>query len=454
MYGTGFAFWSNAVFMVELLVAEFIMSSGLKPRSYFPLRAVATLVVLFGLSLAFPSIGGVLYSSFLFLSLFALSFAGLCFCFGESLRTVLFCLLAGYATQHIAYELFDITMLAMGLSKFSGAINVGSNLISSFTTFVTGSGDVRIGNAFIFTMYGAVYFFTYWLIYRITSPRMRDVGNLQLKNGAALIIIAMTIAFDIVISAVVGEYGNGETNKLYIFLLDFMNIFCCILTLYQQFSLAKMHQMSNDLEMVNHLLEQSKKQYELTKENIEIINIKLHDLKHQVRTIGKNNKMNPTAVGELEKAISLYDTAIKTGNNALDIILTEKSVLCNRYNISLSCIADGKQLNFMSEPDLYSLFGNILDNAIEAVVDLEDEKKTIGLSVKRVKKFVFVNIYNYYGGTITLNGELPVTTKGGMLHGYGIKSVKLLAERYGGCLKINARNGIFNLDLLFPISGK
>ncbi len=454
MYNTGPSFWSNAVFIAELLIAEFIMSSGLKRRSYFPLRAIVAAIVLSGCSLAFPSIGGAIYSSFLFFSLLALSFAGLCFCFDESLRTVLFCSLAGYATQHIAYEIFDIAMLAMNIDKISGVPDVGSNPVSSVMTFVNGSGDVRVGNAFIFIIYGAVYFLTYWLVYRITSPRMSDIGDLQLKNGAAMIIIAMTVAFDIVISAIVGEYGNAGVNKKYILLLDVMNIFCCILTLYQQFSLAKMHRMSNDLEMVNHLLEQSEKQYEYIKENTETLNMKLHDLKHQVHTIGKNNEISPAAVGELESAIALYDTAVKTGNDALDIILTEKNVLCNRYNIAFSCIADGKQLNFISEPDLYSLFGNILDNAIEAVVNLEDDKKTIGLSVKRVEKFVFVNEHNYYGGTLTLEGDLPVTTKAGMFHGYGIKSIKMLAERYGGCLKINARNGVFNLDLLFPIGNK
>lgn len=452
MYETGALFWTNAVFMAELLIAELIMSSGLKRRAYFPLRAVVAAVVLFGCSIAFPSMNGVLYSLFLFLSLFALSFGGLYFCFDASLRTVLFCALAGYATQHIAYEISDMSMLLMGLDKISDPINIGSSPKSSFVIFVNGSGDIRMGNAFIFIIYGAAYVLTYWLVYRITSPQMSDISNLQLKNGTALIIIAMTVTFDIIISAIVNEYSNSDFNKIYILLLDLTNMFCCILTLYQQFSLAKMRRIKDDLETVNRLLEQGKKQYEFTKENIESINMKLHDLKHQVRKIGENNEISPAAVGQLEKAIALYDTAVKTGNDALDIILTEKSVLCRCYDISLSCIADGKQLNFMSEPDLYSLFGNILDNAIEAVANLEAEKKAIGLSVKRVKGFVFVNAHNYYDGTLTFNGEIPATTKSGTFHGYGIKSIKMLTERYGGNMKINAKNGIFNIDLLFPVA--
>ena len=449
MYEIGPSFWSKAIFMAELLIAEAIMVSGLKRRPYFVLRLIACVVFCFGLSLSMP-INGALYASFLFLMLFAATLLCAKLCFDESFRTVLFCVLAGYAVQHIAFELFDIAVTAMGLSGASAPTAVGSNPFATFVTFVNGSGNVHIGNAFVVIMYGAAYFLTYWAAARLLLPRMRDISNLQLKNGAALIIISLTVAFDIVISAIVTEYGGNNFNKVYIILLDVTNVFCCMLALYQQFSLAKMHKMGDDLDTVNRMWEQSKKQYDFAKENMELINLKCHDLKHQVRTIGKVNALSPVAVGEIEQVIGAYDSSVETGNDALNVILTEKSLYCGRHDVAFTCMADGKQLAFMSETDLYSLFGNVLDNAIEAVEKLDSDRRAVGLTVKRNNGFVFVNVHNYYDGTLCYDGELPKSTKGGAYHGFGMKSAKLLVEKYGGELKINAKDGVFNLDVVFP----
>ena len=57
-----------------------------------------------------------------------------------------------------------------------------------------------------------------------------------------------------------------------------------------------------------------------------------------------------------------------TGNHALDVILTEKSLICKQKEIKLTCMADGKQLAFMQTTDLYSIFGNLLNNSIEAAL--------------------------------------------------------------------------------------
>ena len=114
-------------------------------------------------------------------------------------------------------------------------------------------------------------------------------------------------------------------------------------------------------------------------------------------------------------------------------------------------MADGKQLDFINEQDIYSMFGNIVDNAVEAAEKLGDDEKVVGLSVKRIKNFVFVNVYNFYKGEIKFVDGLPVTTKNDEInHGYGMKSVKMIAEKYGGELKVTAENGIFNTDLVFP----
>ena len=117
-------------------------------------------------------------------------------------------------------------------------------------------------------------------------------------------------------------------------------------------------------------------------------------------------------------------------------------------------MADGECLDFMQESDIYSLFGNAIDNAIEAVIKLsDDEKRIIGVKVCAVGNMITVNIHNFYEYDIRFNHEtgLPETSKKNKnIHGYGMKSIRYIVEKYDGSLSVKAKDGIFRLDILFP----
>ena len=128
-------------------------------------------------------------------------------------------------------------------------------------------------------------------------------------------------------------------------------------------------------------------QYELSKQTIDIINIKCHDLKHQIHKLDGYSTINNANKQEIENALKIYDSTIKTGNNALDVILTEKSLLGNQKGISFNVIADGKILNFIDPTDIYALFGNAIDNALEALTNIDITNKTISIIIKKVNSF-------------------------------------------------------------------
>ncbi len=211
--------------------------------------------------------------------------------------------------------------------------------------------------------------------------------------------------------------------------------------------------LSTELDFVKKLLQQEKEHYKLFRDNIQIIDIKCHDMKHQIRQIGINKGLDSETVEEIEKSISIYDSDVKTDNEALDVILAEKSLKCIKYNITFSCMADGKRLNFMKDSDVYSLFGNALDNAIEAVVKLKDKsQRVIGLKVCAVGDMTSINVKNFYDGKIEFNKEgIPDSTKlDKSFHGFGLKSIAMIVEKYGGSLSIVAHDEIFNLNILLP----
>lgn len=98
------------------------------------------------------------------------------------------------------------------------------------------------------------------------------------------------------------------------------------------------------------------------------------------------------------------------------------------------------------------MFGNILDNAIEAVYKLKNnEKRQINIVIKNVYSLISITVENYYEGNIVLDKNgLPITTKDNKdFHGFGMKSIKMIVDKYHGDMNITKRNDIFSLNILF-----
>lgn len=156
---------------------------------------------------------------------------------------------------------------------------------------------------------------------------------------------------------------------------------------------------------------------------------------------------------EIEQAINIYEETMKTGNEVVDIVLSEESVVCHRNNINLVCVVDGNLLAFMQPGDLYSLLQNSIHNAFDAVKDLRDEeRRIIRFTVKQVKGMVYMSVENYCDNTdsIEFRDGLPVSKGDGALHGFGMKSMLAVVNKYEGTMNIKAENGIFKLSILLP----
>ena len=136
----------------------------------------------------------------------------------------------------------------------------------------------------------------------------------------------------------------------------------------------------------------------------------------------------------------------------LDTILMGKSIKCEQSGITFTCVADGGALSFMSDMDICSLFGNALDNAIESFDGATgDDAKFIKLAVYKSGELLIVKCENTFNGKVTcVNGDL-ISTKGGRdYRGFGIKSIKAVAEKYGGSVSVAAQPPTFTICAVFP----
>jgi sensor histidine kinase regulating citrate/malate metabolism len=177
-------------------------------------------------------------------------------------------------------------------------------------------------------------------------------------------------------------------------------------------------------------------------------------LKHQIAALRmeKDDARRGEWLDEMEEDIKKYEAENKTGNAVLDILLTGRSLQCQRQGITLTCVADGTLLDFIGTMDLCAIVGNALDNAIESTSRVTNpEERLIHLSLSAQRGFVLFHLENYFGGSLSFEDGLPQTTKADKdFHGFGVKSIRDTVERYGGSLTMEVERGWFILKALFP----
>lgn len=425
-------------FMAALLIAQGLFLLRLPVRSRFPLRAAAAAVGCFLAALAFPILSyDALYISVMFLAFFALTIPAARFCFGAGWRGCVFCTVAGYSVQHLASVCYDMTLTIAG---FSGSNQVYSNAPARFDPIPA-------------AIFLEVYALVYWALYQLFARRMKKGEDMDIQRPSLLVLVALTVLVEIVLNAVVIYHKYENLDLVYYLAASLANVVCSLSVLVVLFSLLFQKSLEAELEVVYQMWRQEQKQYEISKQTIDLINVKCHDMKHQIRAISRQAAIDPAALEEMESVISIYGTIVKTGSQALDIILAEKNLYCQKNGVTISCIADGAKLDFMTDSDIYSLFGNLLDNAIRSVTALEPDKRVISFSVRAERAFLSINSHNYYGGEVRMERGLPVSNQAETgYHGFGVKSMALIVEKYGGTISFHAKSQVFNVNILFPLN--
>lgn len=210
-----------------------------------------------------------------------------------------------------------------------------------------------------------------------------------------------------------------------------------------------------EAQRLSDMLEMQHNNYEMLRQSIDAINQKYHDLKYQISVLKSetDTKQSLEYLEQMEKEIKAYEAQNKTGNKTLDTILTAKSLYCQNNWIELTSVADGQALDFMEPMDISILFGNMLDNAIESVSQIEKkERRLIHLAIARQKGFLRIRMENCYDKEPKLENGVLVTSKDDrQYHGFGIKSIQNTVKKYGGSTTISAQNGWFELRILIPV---
>ena len=285
------------------------------------------------------------------------------------------------------------------------------------------------------------------------ARKMPENGKYNIGPRQMTVAVFFLIVFEALDQMMILVYLDRYDLMFYIVLLV-MQLYCVSL-LYLQTELFKKSALEKELLTMNMLMKQKETQYALTRENIDLINRKCHDLKHQVRALRSvaDEESKERYLSELEKSVEIYGAIVKTGNDVLDTILTEKSLMCQAKGIKINCLADGRRLDFVDSVDLYGILGNAVDNAIEAVEKFDNAKmRLIDISIFVRERFLVVTISNPIREQLTFKNGIPVSTKPRTgYHGYGLRSIRHSLQRYDGTMSVSVENHTFILKMLLPL---
>lgn len=307
-------------------------------------------------------------------------------------------------------------------------------------------------------MMAVVYGGLFALYYQMEGRKLRRFAHLNVSRKEMCSVVAIAVGAFLISNI---SYASTETPfsgrlSAEIFYIRTLVDFAGLVMIYSHQDHLRELQLSREVDAIQKMLSLQYEQYKQSKESIELINRKYHDLKHQLNII----RMEPDSarreqyLQELESGIQQYDNQQKTGNAVLDILLTAKQMVCRQCGITMTVVADGAQLNFMDTMDICSIFGNALDNAIESVSKLaEPDKRLIRVAVYKNSGCVMVRVENYFESPIEKrNGEYLTTKKDHQgYHGYGIKSIRYTAEKYGGSVSVFSEDNWFYIRVLIPV---
>lgn len=411
---------SRVVFATEIFIAELLFMLPYKRRRGFAWRAPLSAALYIAVAFFFPE-QWLNLGSYITIPVFALSILLHKFCSGYSFKKVAFNCIGAYALQNISV---NVAIVVRALLPWAAEYRILTDFLCAAVLFPLG-----------------------WLCFARRSGKDEDI-NIN-RIWMMLLTVGVVLLVDILVK-IANYFPGGSADSV---MLRVSMTFSDILALLLQYSSFRAGKLEKEKLRTEALLQAEQEQYRLSRETIELVNMKCHDLKHrlaQIRAEGGGAEQ----LKDVEEAVLFYENVAKTGNDALDSVLTQKSLSCEKHGIAFTYMADGAGLEAMQPSDVWSLLGNALDNAIESCAQEGDpQKRIVFLNIGAKDGLLRMRVENYCSRPVRFEEGLPVTTKADRQnHGIGVRSIRYIAQKYGGNAVFSAEDGFFRLSVLIPLA--
>lgn len=347
------------------------------------------------------------------------------------------------------FEIFLYKVPIIDLITHTFASFALQNIQSNVFVMITLKDVLTIEKSTALIIYFATYF-SFLLIYIIIFDVLLKKYKIK-ANWITCITSSIIIILNIFLSQYVSSLK--DFNAVYVTYEIMCNLFAlllhygiCVLASY----LTRKKDLEQEKNILLQMIRQQEKLHKISKETVDIINRKCHDLKHQIVALNSmSDKERDEHLEKIKGSINVYGKIAKTGNETLDLILTEKNLLCDSKKINLKYIVDASCLEKIEPIDIWTIFGNALDNAIEALEQEDEDKRILNLNICWKNKFVYIEVDNYSTKNIVFENGFPLTSKEDKnYHGFGVKSIANIVEKYYGTLKLTYEDSYFKVRIL------
>ena len=429
--GTGLIF---TFFETQLCISLF--ARNLKRRRFFFLRILffqlLGIALFYGLAIynTHTATLGSRLLSYLAITAFCLVYTiGI---FQGSLEDTLIVFCSGEVTHQLVGKLYPLIQNLLGI-----------NDKTTISLFHHSAADTQGWEWILFFLYHIV---AYILISRFLHPKASLRRDKETTRGIAL--LSVSVVFTINVLVCISRTFEGDNLLLSITIKTFVITLCSVILVFCSGILTQSEK-NRQMDILQHLWKQDQAQYESVKASMDAISMKCHDLKHIFERI--EGKLNQEELAQLQSAITMYDSRVETGNDVLNVVLSEKNLVCSKHGIQFSAMMDGSLLTFLTPVQTYTVFGNLMDNAIEAVQQVPAENRIISLSCQHTPAGIEIEESNYFNRSVAPPADSIRTTKMDVArHGFGIKSIQYIAQQYGGTVETTMQEDMFFLRIFFP----
>lgn len=293
-----------------------------------------------------------------------------------------------------------------------------------------------------------------WIIFRILAGKR---GYLSWQNGLVLGSIYGAL------SGVVYLFEKGmiqlteiasvgkNTESFFLFVLLVLEFLLLLLTEGTLFSYKKGFETQTEhfqQDMLSHQYEEIKNIYLNMRGWRHDYHNHLQVMKAQIAL--ENYDELEIYLDELERDLDGVDTYVKSGNLMADAILNSKLTLAKERDIRINCKVKLPEQLAVTDVDLCVILGNLLDNAIEACEQIEEDKRFLRIYMIVNKSQLYISIQNGAKEELNFNERNYITNKRGS-HGFGMRRVKAMVDKYSGYLNLANEPGIFAAEVTMPL---
>lgn len=284
----------------------------------------------------------------------------------------------------------------------------------------------------------AANFFAIVLVKKIFT---RDKSAIDWREALPAIVSGIAFLLVVVVININILYIQQE-YKMLILIGDVAILIAYILNIISTEQYIKTKQKAEEEKNKLIKLELQYNYYKSKKEDEEYVRKIYHDLKNHFLLLNDSDKYPVEIMRKLRSIENYYHT----GNEFLDVIISDKIKKAHAEGINIECDIDFSSGSFIEPLDISTIFGNILDNAIEATKKVKNEEKNIFCKAKKQRDMLVILVENDYSIT-----SEKTKKRNAQLHGYGLKNVHESVLRYGGEYSIDKIANLFRISIIIPI---